>query len=294
MRFIFLMISYLINCIPEIILIRIGCCIGWILEHILRFRYTDVTRHLHLAFSSEKNSVDIKKIRSAVYQHFGLLSIEFIRIPTLSSKKLNEILCMHGEEHIRTALKQNKGVLLLTGHIGNWELGAIAFSLRGYKVHPLVKGIKHPYGQTFISLLRGQHGVQPIDRGKTLEKILGRLKYNAIVPFLIDQNMTEDEGIFVDFFSHPACTMKGLAVLARRSRAPIIPGFVYRDNNRKQHHCVLLPALDLKIAPHSHDMSTQQTQEFNGILEAMIRQHPEQWIWMHRRWKTQASAGKTN
>jgi KDO2-lipid IV(A) lauroyltransferase len=265
-----------------------GSGIGFLLDRVFRFRRNRITEQLQQAFPELMES-EIIALRRRIYRHFGLLAMEILRLPCWSNEKLKNHVCIcHDLENMRNATAKGKGVLVLAAHMGNWEVGLSGAAANGVDTHAVTKEIKGQLGQYVADRMRYSHGVRTIPRRDSIRDILRVLKKGGALGFVLDQNMTSDEGIFVDFFGRPACTMPGLAVLAQRSGAPVIPVQFWRDNDGVHHHIRFLPEVEWEEASDNRDENVHHnTQRYTKILEDLIRQHPEQWLWMHRRWRTQ-------
>ncbi|OPZ26743.1 MAG: Lipid A biosynthesis lauroyl acyltransferase [Lentisphaerae bacterium ADurb.BinA184] len=290
MRAAIALIFWLCGLWPAGVARRLGVALGWGLGRLLRFRRRDVEQHVALAFPDHSPG-ERRQLVHAIYRHFGLLAVEMLRMPRLPPDRLLSLLVFHGWEHAEQALARGRGLLVLAGHTGNWEMGLAGCALRAGGTKAVVKEIKGKAGQYAIDRIRGRHGVKTIPRRGGIREILSSLRANQPVGFVLDQNMTVEDGVFVEFFGHPACTMSGLAVLARRRETPVIPVAFYRDDDGRRHHVELLPEIAWEPSGGSaEDDLRHNTQRYTRILEAIIRRHPEQWIWMHRRWRTKPPA----
>lgn len=257
----------------------LGSGVGWLLNCVFRFRRRIVEMQLRIAFP-ELDDRAFCELRNRVYQHLGRMLVEILSFPCMPPEHVLKHVEWHGRENIDAALAKGKGLCLLCGHLGNWEVPALAFAALGYDFRAIGKEMKSKAGETFRVMLRG--GVVTIPRRGSIRDILRGLKSDgSIVAFMIDQNMTSSEGEFVDFFGQPACSMTNLAVIAPRTGAPVVAGCTWRDD-KGVHHCKFFPEL-----PLPPDASPQElTQHFARTLEDLIREHPEQWLWIHKRWRT--------
>jgi KDO2-lipid IV(A) lauroyltransferase len=177
---------------------------------------------------------------------------------------------------------------LLAAHLGNWEVAAAAWASRGQPVALIAKAIKNGTVNALWTATREKFGMRLLSQRGSYAECLRALRQNEAVACMLDQNMTSDEGLFVEFFGRPACTTPGLAMLAARTGVAVVPvQFIRLAGGR--HLCRFLPALP---PPPNQDPASLRaaTQEYTAILETMIRDHPEQWIWVHRRWRTAPDA----
>jgi len=272
-----------------------GRALGWFIGGCLRLRRQTILQHMTYAFP-DLSSRDRRKLVRGFYCHMGMTILECLRLPRMNGERAEMLASVDGQEHLDRALAKGKGVLGLSGHIGNWELGLAQLSMKGYDVHAVVKEIKGATGAYMAQRLRSAHGGETIPRRKAaLVKILRALRQNGIVMLVLDQNMTADEGVFVDFFGRRACTMTSLATLAKRYDVPVVPISIYREENLRRHRIVCLPEIPWESGTGSmSDGITQNTQVYTHALEQIIRQHPAQWLWLHRRWRTQPAVARSD
>jgi KDO2-lipid IV(A) lauroyltransferase len=210
--------------------------------------------------------------------------MEFLRLPLLTSQNLPDCVSIEGMKHLKAARDQGRGVFLLSAHFGNWEMLSAAMALSGVPVNVLVKKIRNPSMDRFINEIRRGSGVNPIDKQNAAEDMLQRLQNNEAVGFVLDQHAHATEGITVRFFGQEASTFKSLALLARRYKVPIVPIFMIREG-LGLHRVVIEPAIVLCEGKNVTDSLVEDTQQCMDVLERFIRTYPDQWIWLHRRWK---------
>lgn len=280
------LLFFVFGCLPHTLAILLGRTLGWLLCHVIRLRRPAVEAHLAIAFP-DMPWRERRAILRRFYRHFALTVIESLRLAHLSAEHLRNLCAVDGQEHLNAALAKGKGVLVLTGHFGCWEIGLAAATEKGYALHTVTKQSRSATGQFALDTMRDAHRVQQIPRRKSIFQILRVLRANEIVGFVLDQNMTASEGIFVDFFGRPACTMPGLAVLAERHGTPVVPAYFYRDPDLRHHHAVILPEVPWEtVSQDAQENIRHNTQRYTQVLEGIIRQHPDQWLWLHKRWRT--------
>ncbi|MDI6789035.1 MAG: lysophospholipid acyltransferase family protein, partial [Planctomycetota bacterium] len=220
-------------------------------------------------------------IARKVARNMGKNIIEFLRLPILTEKKLEGYIEWSGLEHLDNALKLNKGVFILTAHLGNWDLIAAACALKGYRVNLITKHLKINLLNKFWLDYRARMNINQLYREGHLREIINALKRNELMGFILDQHTKSSDGIKVNFFNRPAWTTPSLAVLSQRYNIPVVPGFIIRQNNGR--HKIIF---EEKIEPCEKDKSPQfYTQLYTDVIERYVRKYPEQWIWMHRRWR---------
>lgn len=282
--------------LPLWLRVRLGLLIGWFLLRVLRFRKDIVQGQIRASFP-ELDAAEQGAIVRDVYRHLGLLLSELLSLPAMPSSALSSLCSFEGMEDLQDALSGGKGAFVLAAHSGNWELGLVASAHRlaeGEQTHPMhviVKEMKGRVGDYASRRLREPHGVSLIPRKQALRRIKGALDDSALVGFVLDQNMTSAEGVFVNFFGRPACTMSGLALLSQRYRVPVVPVCFRRDPDLRHHHIRFLPAIKWESVSDSLERNiVHNTQRYTQCLESMIRACPAQWLWIHRRWKTKPEA----
>lgn len=256
--------------------------LGYLLAKRLRFT---AKKNLEMAMP-ELSEEAHKKIIKGVFRNFGRLLAEFSAFPKLTRQDIEQIVIYEGLEHYLNAIKKGKGVLFLTGHVGAWELSSFAHAVYGYPHNILVRQIDNPYIDKLVDYYRGCRGNKAIDKNNSVRAILSALKKGEAVGILIDLNTVRNQGVFCDFFGIPACSTTGLATLALRTKAAVVPGFLLWDEALGKHKLHFEPELELIFTGDQKEDIYQNTAQFNKVVEKIIRLYPEQWMWVHRRWKT--------
>lgn len=234
----------------------------------------------------EKSMTDIILIAKGVYRNMAVIAAEFFDIPWLTEDRIRERVEVEGLEYCVEALKKKRGLLMVSAHFGNWELQAIAFSLLFQPLLFLYRPLDNLFLDHLVTSVRSSTGNRPLAKKKAMRQMLRTIKANGIVGLLIDQNWSWQEGVFVDFFGRPACTSDGLARLALHTEAPVIPVFMVRQESGK-YRLVIGEAVELINTGQRTKDVLINTQNFTRIIEDMIRKYPDQWFWVHQRWKTQ-------
>ncbi len=219
-------------------------------------------------------------IADGVFRSIGRLMATFAKLPSLNSDNVSRSIRYEGVEHFDEALRQGRGVLFATAHLGNWELSAFAHALMRAPMHVVVRPLDNPLLDAFVERRRALSGNRPLFKKDFARAILKALAANEAVGILIDQNSATDTGVFVDFFGIPACTGSGFAKIAARSGAAVIPGFALWSDEERRYVLRFYPPV-----PMTGD-AARDTQTLQLRLEEVIRAYPDQWLWIHRRWKT--------
>ena len=201
------------------------------------------------------------------------------KFPDINHSNVHRWIRYEGYEHFENALKRGKGVIFATAHLGNWELSAFAHALMSQPMSFVVRPLDNPLLDSLATRLRQMSGNVVIGRNGILRPILRALHANRAVGILADQNVALDEGVFVDFFGRKACVDSGLARLAARTGAAVIPGFAVWSQAEQRFILRFYPPLEIT------GDEIQDTQSVQSALERAIRQYPDQWLWIHRRWK---------
>jgi KDO2-lipid IV(A) lauroyltransferase len=222
-----------------------------------------------------------------VFRSIARVLVSFAKFPRLDKDNIGEWIRYEGYEHFETALKQGHGVLFATAHLGNWELSAFAHALMSRPMHIVVRPLDNPSVDTLVAARRAMCGNRLIGKKEFARSILQALKSNEAVGILVDQNASLDEGVFVDFFGIPACAGVGFAKIAARSGSVVIPGFALWSEEERRHVLRFYPPI-----PITGD-AARDTQRLHTQLEGVIRQYPDQWLWLHRRWKTRPAGEKS-
>ena len=245
-------------------------------------------RNLAIAFP-EKTAAERRKIVRKVFTSLGRQFAEVCLFPSYTSENVSRIVAYDGYENFDRASQRGKGVLFLTGHIGGWELSAFAHSLYGHPLHFVMRPLDNPYLDDLVRRYRTMHGNTPILKDNPVRELLRAMKAGATVGILMDTNMTPPEGVFVDFFGVPACTASGLARIALRTDAAVVPGFTVWDPVLRKYRLRFEPPVALIRTGNNDADIVANTALFTKVIEDVVRRYPDQWLWVHRRWKTRPS-----
>jgi len=247
--------------------------------------------NLRLAFPDWTDAQRRRAIRGMVRQ-IGWMAGEFSQFPKYTRERIERIVVVDGFENFDAARRRSKGVLFLTGHMSAWELAPFAQALYGYPLHFLVRPIANQRVDALINGYRCRAGNQPIDKNRSARAILKVLGEGGTVGVLADHNTDIEESVFVDFFGVSASTTSGLARLALRTDAAVVPGFLSWDAARRKYRLRFEPAVKLARTGDEDAEVIENTARFTRVIEDFVRAHPDQWLWVHRRWKTRPPGEK--
>jgi KDO2-lipid IV(A) lauroyltransferase len=275
---------FMVRLVPFSLAFRAGAWLGGLVYRIDKKHRAITEENLRASFG-DKSQEEVGAIARTVFENLGCLIVEFLCSDRYAKRPVEEYLDYVNYGTLDDAVKKGRGVLLLTGHCGNWELMAIAQSIKGPRITIVVRPLDNPYLEKAVSNLRTRFGHVLINKQKGMREVLRALGRGEIVGILLDQSVTKKEGVFVDFFGRPACTNKGLALLAAKTKAPVIPAFTRRVGLNR--HEIIIGDEVLLVDTGDKDADIKaNTQAYTKVIEDFIRKYPDQWFWMHRRWKT--------
>lgn len=255
-------------------------------------KYRNITiENLRAALGSDKTDAEIRSIGKRVFENLAKNGIELVNFPRINAGNIDRFVRIKNIDIIDEALKNGRGAIVLTGHFGNWELLALTIRLKGYKGAVVGRRIYFDKYDKYLNSLRKVHDVDIVYRDQSPRSILKILKGNGIMGMLADQDVDSVEGVFVDFFGRPAYTPLGPAALAMVAGASLIPAFMVREGCF--HTLVIEKPVDITDTGNKEKDFVENTQKWSRVVESYIRQYPDHWVWMHRRWKTQKSQQST-
>lgn len=242
-------------------------------------------RNLSLAFPNLPLR-ERRRILRTLYRNLGWQLAEFCQMPRYTLDRASQFIRYQGLEHYLQARDLGRGVLVLTGHLGAWELSSFYHSLAGYPMSMVIRRLDNPLVDRLVNRIRCLHGNRVLHKNDFARGLIAAMRAGETVGVLMDTNMTPPQGVFVDFFGHPACTASGVARVALRTGAAVVPGFLLWEPGEARYVLHFLPPLQLAATGDEERDAVANTQLFTDVLEQVIRQYPEQWLWVHRRWKT--------
>ena len=271
------------NALPPGAARALGRSLGWVYGSVARYHRRDAREALQRSLP-ETSPAERRRILGRMYRNLGLNLVELCRLPSTSDAYLQQHIVWDGEANALDAFAMQKGALVLSAHMGNWDLLCTLGPRFGHPVTVITKEIKNKAINDYWMDIRSRFGLKFVPRHNSYRTCLTALRRHEVIAFVLDQNMIDTEGIFVDFFGRPACTTPGLAYLSAQSGAPVLPVFLLREGDDR-HRLMILPMIE---PPPDRKPETIRayTQRYTRTIEDMVRKHPDQWIWIHRRWRT--------
>ena len=262
------------------------------LVYLFHFRLRQVgMRNLAMAFP-EKSVAERKRILRGEFTSLGRQLAELCQFPRYTPENIDQVVVYDGLANYERAYGRGKGVLFLTAHFGGWELSAFAHSLHGHWVNIVMRPMDNQYLDRMLQSYRTMYGNKVVPKDDFVRGLLAAMKAGETVGILMDTNMTPPQGVFVDFFGIKACTASGLARIAMRTDAAVVPGFTIWDESLGKYRLRFDPALELIRTGNLEADIVSNTQMFTKVIEDYVRKYPEQWLWVHRRWKTRPEGEK--
>jgi KDO2-lipid IV(A) lauroyltransferase len=282
--------SFFINLIPEGPALWMGRRVGNLM-YLLDLEHRRVAiENLQIAFGQEKSKKERRAIAKKNFQNLGMMAVEFFRIPHMDIETYQKKVETEGVDEALKVLEEKKGALLLIGHFGNWELMAMMSKVINKPILVIAKPIKNNrWLERWIIRSREKIGLEIIPPVNATPKVIQALSQNKVVGIMFDQRGKRSKGIWANFFGRKVPTTPGLAVMALKSGAPVLPVFMIRNDFRKHRLIVKKPLELIRAGDFNKDIEAN-TQLFNDTLESIIREHPDQWLWIHRRWERPKSS----
>lgn len=260
--------------------------LGVLASHLLVSVKTLIAKHLHYAYGTEINRSQLKKFTRKMFVNMAKnVADVFIARPFRKVEELDKLIGYEGLHHLEEAYQKGEGIIALTCHMGAFELIGAALAFR-FPTNVVGKKLHNPTMDQLVVNSRKGHGANVVYSGEGMLKIVRMLKKGEVVIILIDQDISKVKGVFVDFFGKPAYTPIGAAWLALNTHAAVVPMAISRQPDER-HLLKILPPVEVRRTGDSEHDLKENTQRFTNALEQLIRQDPTQWVWMHRRWKTQ-------
>jgi KDO2-lipid IV(A) lauroyltransferase len=263
----------------------VGAGIGAVAFRALsRLRKTGL-RNLQLAYP-EKSEAERLEILREEYRSLGWQMAEFCQMSKYTAESASKFIRYEGLENYLAARAKGKGVLVVTGHLGAWELSSFYHSLMGMPMGMVIRRLDNPLVDAYVNRIRCLHGNRVIHKDDFARGLIASMRAGETVGILMDTNMTPPQGLFVPFFGIEACTASGLARVALRSGAAVLPGFLLWEESEQKYVLRFGEELELVRTGDAAENIVANTALFTAAIESYIRRYPGQWLWVHRRWKT--------
>jgi KDO2-lipid IV(A) lauroyltransferase len=277
----------ILGAMPLWLALRVGEALAWgVLVVAWPLRHIGMT-NLGIAFPDKPPAERRRILRSSMMNH-GRMAAELAHLPRLSDEELSDMVQFEDETWWREAIgwERPTGVLILSGHFGNWELLVFAHGRRGYPVTMVHRTMRNPLIDRWLNKVRGRAGTRLVRKAHAATQVLRALREKQLLVLPFDQNSTRGLGVFVDFFGVPASTNTGVARIGLRAGAPIVPVFMVRQGRHARHRVHVLPIIELESTGDLRADVKRNTARLSAVFEDMVRRFPEQWLWVHKRWKT--------
>ncbi|MDD5556510.1 MAG: lysophospholipid acyltransferase family protein [bacterium] len=274
--------------IPGRALYALGTAGGWCAYHLLRRERRKTLANLELALGRELGGAERRRLARAVFVNLGRNVTELALYSRLTNENIHGLVRIEGREIVDRALAGGRGIIIITGHIGNWELIPTYFAALGYRGGVVARRLYYEKYERLLYRLRRSRGFRIFYRDEPPREILRTLRNNGVIGILADQDVRKLDGVFVDFFGIPAYTPTAPVLIAARSGAPLVPARIIREGRR--HRIVIDEPIHLRRTGDREADLVRATQAWSDRIERYVRERPEQWVWMHRRWKTRPEA----
>lgn len=271
--------------LPFKLSVKCGEILGVIVFHVWSSKRKIAVENLQKAVDLKAVSIShsVENTVKQTFKNYGRSMAEVIKIYFGLGRKLIESVEIHGIEHFNSAKAQGKGIICISGHCGNWELMALTSSFKAENIFAVARPINNFYLNRFVEKVRLKYGNKLIYKKGALKEIMAKLRDNKCVGILMDQSVLADEGYVIDFLGRGAWTTKMPALIAKKTEAAVIPVFIHRTDKG---HCIQVhPAIKLSASADKEQAVIEDTKKFSGFIEQYIKEHPTEWLWIHRRWK---------
>ena len=284
---VFRMLAWLIGVSPERVALGVCGILGWLGGVVFRIRRADVDRHLAMAFP-ERDPVWRRRVARDSYRHFAREAAMTLRLSRMDPREVVRRTDIEGFEEFRVALDEGAGAVVVSGHLGNWEIAGASAAARGVPMDVVAHRQNNPLFDRYLAETRARLGLNVIVKNDAFRSALHSLSAGRVAALVADQNI-QRRGVFVDFFGSPAATPKGPALFAIRSGAPVFLGTAVRLPGWPSRYRVTAERVAFRRDAPVEEVVHDLTQRYTSLLEQRIREAPEQYFWQHRRWKTRPS-----
>jgi len=271
--------------VPRLLARQVANLLAWAAYALLTRLRRVGERNLELAFPESDPFTKVQLLRG-VYRHLGWQLVEFCRMRRYTPVNTRDWIRTEGVELDLEAKARGKGVLIVTGHLGAWELSSYYHSLMGHPMGMVIRRLDNRLLDAYVNGIRCLHGNRVLHKDDFARGLLTAMRAGEAVGILMDTNMRPPQGVFVNFFGRPACTASGLARVALKTGAAVLPGFMLWEPAEKRYVLHFGPELLFEQSGDAEADALAATQQCAAATEDWIRRYPDQWLWIHRRWKT--------
>ena len=279
-------LAKLLNWLPESWAYAVGEGVGRLACRLDRRHRAVTTENLAAAFPGRYAPADLDRLAESVFENLGRTAVDVARSDRLASRADDAAVAVDGIEHLLAARARGKGVLIVTAHFGPWELLPLVAVRRYEPIHVVARPLDNPRLDDLLTAWRERGGNRVIRKREAVQAILHVLRRGETVGILIDQHVSEREGVVVPFFGRPASTASAPALIALRSGAAVLPVGITREAGRGRYRIRVGAEVPVRRSGDTKADLVENTARFTAAIEAMIREQPDQWFWVHRRWKT--------
>lgn len=274
----------LLMILPFSIAMKLGKGLGWLLYRADKRHRLVTQSNLKKVWGEKKSPQELERIARDCFTNIGLSVADICRSSCLNKDNINQFTEVIGLENLDNALKRGKGVIAIGGHFGIWEILGVSMALRGYPCSAVVRPLDNVYLNGLVENYRTRHGNKVIHKKQALRKVLKCMRNNEIVSMIMDQNTAKREAVYSTFLGHPCYTLVAPVVLATKTNCALLPIFGVRQEKSK-HKIFIEPEVVLEQTNDKERDLQVNTQKLNDIIGKYITKYPEQWLWLHRRWK---------
>ncbi|TET82962.1 MAG: hypothetical protein E3J46_13040 [Desulfobacteraceae bacterium] len=276
--------SYFFRIFPLKTWLFLGRCFGLLFYFLAFQQRRTALRNLRFAFGKEKEENEIVSLARKNFQQFGMIACEWARLKYITKEELQRLVDIEGKEHLLAAKKKSPSVILLGAHFGNWEYAHLLYASTINRLNFIVRAIDIPFIEKERAAFNENFGVGILYQKNGLRPAIRKLKKGEDLVLFADRQAGSKEGITCQFFGKETSTLTLVPALAQRFHVPIVPMFIIRSKDMVHHRIVFFP--ELKIEPGDKEESIREgTQRQSDIIEKVIREYPDHWVWLHKRWK---------
>lgn len=280
-----------VRLVPRKAVLAFCRAVGQLAFTMARSNRKKTVKNLSHIYGNKLSQVEIKDLARSVFVHQAMNFGDYIKTLHCTTREgFAGIIDIEGEEHLKAAYEQGRGVICLMSHTGSWEFSAIILPVMGYSTSALSRPLPNPRIDKLIVEARQRRGMKNISRGKAYPKLIDAINSGDCLIIMIDQDTTAPS-VFVDFLGRRAYTPVGAARLALDTKAPVVPMFMRRKADNT-HQFTILPPVDLIDTGDRENDLLENTRVYSNIISDFIDKYPDQWVWMHERWKTTPESQK--